>query len=96
MTINMFMSDTNVPLSHEVYVFDYYVMLLQIFVVWYAVRNYGVIIIKYSVLGIADYHLCIFAVVTQHANANIIFFALYYVRPSTAIVVVLYFFVIIS
>jgi len=48
---------------------DYYVMLLQIFVIWYAVRNYGVIIIQYSVLGVA-HHLCIFAVITQHANTG--------------------------
>jgi len=94
MAINMFVSDTNVPLSHEVYVFDYYVMLLRIFLIWYAVRSYGVIIIKYSVLGIANYHLCIFAVITQHAN--IVFFASFYVRPSMAILAVLYFFVIIS
>ena len=46
---------------HEVYVFDYYIMLLQIFLTWYTMRSYSVIIIKYSVLGIAPY-LCIFAV----------------------------------
>jgi hypothetical protein len=94
MAINMFVSDTNVPLSHEVYVFDYYVMLLQICLIWYAVRSYSVVIIKYSALGIAPYHLCIFAVITQHANT--IFFASYYVRSSTAILAELYFFVIIS
>jgi hypothetical protein len=90
----MFVSDTNVPLSHEVYVLDYYVMLLQIFLIWCAVWSYSVVIIKYSILDIEPYHLCIFAVIMQHAN--IIFFASYHVRTSMAILAVLYFFVIIS
>jgi len=71
MAIDMFISDTNTPLSHEVYVFDYYVMLLQIFDIWYAVRSYGVIIIQYSVLGVAHYHLRIFVVITKHIHQNI-------------------------